>query len=202
MAEQNTSTREFKPAPEAENLYRRWIAHLDRQFTEQQGPDQRDEIVRDELYQIFLGRPHGGKGNSALTTELASCVLAESFDPGNATLGTDLGPNFDVEKYLPIRPLIWFWRMFDRSPLGQNHWLGLRFRCMLGNHIFAKIGKGVKIYPEVRFMYGYNLTIEDNCIIRRGAVLDDREPLTIREGTTVNDGERVGGQSQQNGQKT
>lgn len=184
---------EFKPTPEAEGLYRRWITHLDDQFTKHQGVEQRAEIVRDELYQIFLGRPHGGKGNATLTSELSSAVLAESFDPSNVTLGVDVGPNFDLDQYMPRRPLIYFWRMFDRSPLGINHWLGFRFRCMLGRHIFRKMGSGVKICPDVRFFYGYNLTVEDNCVIRRSVLLDDREPLTISAGAIINEGERLGG---------
>lgn len=184
---------EFKPTPEAEGLYRRWITHLDDQFTKHQAVEQRAEIVRDELYQIFLGRPHGGKGNATLTSELSSVVLAESFDPTNVTLGVDVGPNFDLDQYMPRRPLIYFWRMFDRSPLGLNHWLGFRFRCMLGRHIFRKMGSGVKIYPDVRFFYGYNLAVEDNCVIRRSVLLDDREPLTIPAGSVINEGERLGG---------
>jgi acetyltransferase-like isoleucine patch superfamily enzyme len=60
---------------------------------------------------------------------------------------------------------------------------------MLGGHIFRSIGKGVKIHPDVRFTYGYNLTIEDNCRIRRGAVLDDGDgELLVPEGTIVEAG--------------
>jgi acetyltransferase-like isoleucine patch superfamily enzyme len=81
--------------------------------------------------------------------------------------------------------------MFDRSPLGLNLWLGLKMRCMLGHHIFASLGKGVKIYRNVDFTYGYNLTIEDNCVIHRGVYLDDRKPITLHEGTEVKDDERV-----------
>jgi hypothetical protein len=41
----------------------------------------------------------------------------------------------------------------------------------------------------VRFTYGYNLTIEDNCRIRRGAVLDDGDgELLVPEGTIVEAG--------------
>jgi hypothetical protein len=185
------STREWKPTPEAEGVYRRWLAYLNDQFAHNQGPEQRAEVVRDELYQIYLGRPHAGKAAAALTSELASRVLAETFDPSNAPVGLDAGPDVDMQKYAPRRPLIWFWQMFDRSPLGLNHWLGHRFRCMLGHHIFAKVGKGVKIGPDVRFRYGYNISIEDNCTICRGVVLDDFQQLVLPAGTRVDEGQRI-----------
>jgi hypothetical protein len=179
------TTRELKPTPEAEALYRRWMANLNDQFTLCQGAERRAEIVRDELFQIYLGRPYG-KLNAGLTSEMGTCVLAESFDARNVTLPAEYSEGVDPERYAPRKPLIWFWQMFDRSPLGLNLWLGVRFRSMLGHHIFRKIGKGVKIHSDVRFTYGYDLTIEDDCRVRRGALLDDsRGELLVPEGTIV-----------------
>jgi hypothetical protein len=178
--------REWRPLPDAEGLYRRWLAHLDDEFGRQESPDQRAEIVRDELHEIYLGRPRGGKTATSLISETAMFVLADSFDPRNASMEADYAGNVDMEKYAPRRPLIWFWRMFDRSPLGLNLWLGFRFRCMLGRHIFKKLGNGVNIYPDVMFEYGYDLTIEDNCTIGRGAVLHDGSgELLLPQGTKV-----------------
>ena len=186
-----TEHRELKPTPEAEALYRKWISHLGDEFTRHQSADRRAEIVRDELHQIYLGRPHGGRMNVTLSSELATNVLVESFDPRNATLRSEYYNDIDPGRFGPRKPLIWFWLMFDRSPLGLNLWLGLRFRCMLGHHIFGRLGKGVKIYRNVDFTYGYNLTVEDNCTIHRGAYLDDRKAILLREGTEVAEGERV-----------
>jgi hypothetical protein len=181
--------RDLKPSPEAEGLYRRWISHLNEQFTLHGSPDRRAEIVRDELYQIYLGHPRSSRMNAGLTSEMATCVLAESFDARNVTMQVEHLDGLDAKLFAPRKPLIWFWRMFDRSPLGENLWLGVRFRCMLGGHIFRSIGKGVKIHPDVRFTYGYNLTIEDNCRIRRGALLEDGDgELLVPEGTIVEAG--------------
>jgi len=69
------------PAPEAEEVYRRWIQFLDDEFTRHQSPERRAEIVRDQLYQLYLGRPHGGKLNLTLTSELPGNVLGLSLDP-------------------------------------------------------------------------------------------------------------------------
>ena len=180
--------RELKPSPEAEAIYRRWLARLNEEFTRHQGADTRSQIVRDELVQLYLGRPYGGPAKATLNTELAMHSLIESFDPRNATLEPEYYGDVDAEKYAVRKPLIWFWQMFDRSPIGLNHWLGFRFRCMLGRHIFRHLGKHVKIFHNVEFTYGYNLTIEDWCTIPLANVmLDDRGEIILHEGTSVSD---------------
>ncbi|MDP9038199.1 MAG: hypothetical protein M3O02_02855 [Acidobacteriota bacterium] len=184
--------RELKPTPEAEVLYRRWLGYLNDEFTRGTTEERRAEVVRDELYQIYLGHPHGGKANTTLSSELGSAVLAESLHPMNITLAAEHVEGIDWGRFAPRKPLIWFWRMFDRSPLGLNHWLGVRFRCMLGRHIFAGVGKGVAIGCGVEFTFGYGITVEDNVRIRRNAVLDDRRGLVLGSGTVVEEGARVG----------
>ena len=145
------------PALEAEEVYRRWLQFLDEEFTRHSSPERRAEIVRDQLYQLYLGRPHGGKLNLTLTSELPGNVVSMSLDPENVTLEAGHFADVDRQRFDERKPLLWFWQMFDRSPIGLNHWLGLRFRCMLGRHIFAHMGSGVKIYHGVDLTYGYNL---------------------------------------------
>ena len=177
--------REIKPMTEAEAIYRRWIGYLNEQFTACQSADRRAEIVRDELHQIYFGRPRSSRVNATLNSEMGVGVLAESLDPRNATWEADYSPDVDMALYGPRKPLIWFWQQFDRSPLGANFWLGARFRCMLGNFIFRRIGSNVKIRPGVRFTFGYNITLEDNCHIGRDVLLDDRNELVLPAGTRV-----------------
>src|ERR1700685_188542 len=175
--------RDVKPTAEAEDLYRRWLCHLDEEFTRHKESRLRGEIVRDALHQIYLGRPHGGKLNTSLISELPGNVLQLSLDPANVTLEPEYYGDIDPERYALIKPLAWFWRMFDRSPVALNHWLGFRLRAMLGKHIFKSIGKNVKIYHGVEFTFGYNLTLEDDVIIHNHVLLDDRGELIIRKGT-------------------
>ncbi len=78
--------RELKPLPDAEAAFTRWIAHLDSEFTRHNKPEIRSEIVRDELHQLYLGRPHGGKLNFTMVTELPFNVLQLTLDPRNITL--------------------------------------------------------------------------------------------------------------------
>lgn len=179
------------PAPEAEEIYRRWIQFLDDEFTRHSSQERRAEIVRDQLYQLYLGRPHGGKLNLTLTSELPGNVISLSLDPLNVTLEAEHFPDVDRERYAQRKPLLWFWQMFDRSPIGLNHWLGLRVRCMLGRHIFEHVGNGVKIHHGVDLTYGYKLSIGDGVVIRQRALLNDRGGIRIGNNAVIGSYARV-----------
>src|SRR6202030_1961852 len=183
--------RDLHPLPEAENVYTRWIAHLDDIFTRKQDPVRRAETVRDELHQLYLGRAHGGKLNISLNTELPFNVLELSLHSDNATLEPEYYGDRDKEKSPPRKPLIWFWQMFDRSPVGLNHWLGFRFRCMLGRHLFAQMGNGVRIFHGVELAYGYKLRLEDGVVVRQRALLHDRGGITVGKNAIIGSYARI-----------
>lgn len=191
MATVNAPAPLTRPTPEAEELYRRWLQFLDDEFVRHCAPERRAEIVRDQLYQLYLGRPHGGKLNLTLTSELPGNVLSMSLDPANVTLEAEHFGDVDKDKFARRKPLLWFWLMFDRSPIGLNHWLGIRFRCMLGRHIFDHMGTGVKIYHGVDLTYGYNLSIGDGAVIRKGALINDRGGVTIGKRAVVGSFARI-----------
>ena len=177
--------REPEPPREAKEVYERWIAYLDREIGKHEKPELRQELVLDALHNLQLGAPKGGRLNFNLNSELAFNVLQLSLDPKNVTLAAEYDGEVDEEKYATLKPLIWFWRMFDRSPVGLNQWLGFRFRAMLGKHIFKHIGGNIRIFHGVEFTFGYNVTLEDDCTIQRYAVLDDRGELVVKKGTVV-----------------
>jgi len=179
--------RDLEPSREAKEVYTRWIEYLDDEFTKHKKPSLRAELVRDNLHNLLLGRPHGGRLNFTLDTELPFNVLQLSLDPTNVTLEPEYYGDIDATRYACIKPLIWFWHMFDHSPVAFNHWLGFRFRAMLGKHIFKSIGSNVKIFHGVEFSYGYNLTIEDDCVIHKYVMLDDRGEIIIKKGTSISD---------------
>ena len=77
--------------------------------------------------------------------------------------------------------------MYDRSPLGLNHALGYRVRAMLARHIFKHCGANVKIFHGVEISFGYNLTVEDDCVIHKYVLLDDRGEIIIHKGTSISD---------------
>ena len=179
------------PAPEAEEVYRRWLRFLDEEFLRHSSPERRSEIVRDQLFQIYMGRPHGEKLNLALTSELPGNVVSLSFDAENVTLEAEHYAEVDRERFAQRKPLLWFWQMFDRSPLGLNHWLGLRFRCMLGRHIFQHLGVGVRIHHGVDLTYGYNLSLGDGVIIRQRALLNDRGGIAVGNNAVIGSYARI-----------
>jgi len=179
--------RDLEPSREAKEVYTRWIEYLDDEFTKHKKPSLRAELVRDNLHSLLRGRPHGGRLNFTLDTELPFNVLQLSLDPTNVTLEPEYYGDIDATRYACIKPLIWFWHMFDHSPVAFNHWLGFRFRAMLGKHIFKSIGSNVKIFHGVEFSYGYNLTIEDDCVIHKYVMLDDRGEIIIKKGTSISD---------------
>jgi acetyltransferase-like isoleucine patch superfamily enzyme len=175
--------RALAPQPQAERQFLAWIEHLDREFMNRDA-EHRSVVVRDALHELYLGRPYSAPAGS---DPLPVQALVHSFDPRNATLEPEYYGDVDAAMYAERKPLIWFWMMYDRSPLGLNHWLGFRLRAMLARHIFKRCGKNVKIFHGVEISFGYNLTVEDNCTIHKYVLLDDRGELVIHEGSSISD---------------
>ena len=173
--------RNIAPTPAAQKAFLGWIEELDSEF-ENTDPDHRSEVVRQALYELYLG-----EGYVAAAGGLARQALVHSFDPRNASLEPEYYGDADAVKYGERKPLLWFWMMYDRSPVGLNHWMGFRMRAMLARHVFKHCGKNVKIFHGVEVSFGYNLTVEDNCTIHKYVLLDDRGELIIREGSSISD---------------
>ena len=173
--------RNLQPTPQAQKDFLQWIERLDSEFANKD-PERRSNVVRDTLHEIYLGRPYAHPDGG-----LAQRSLVHSFDPRNATLEPEYYGDVDASKYAGRKPLIWFWMMYDRSPLGLNHWLGFKMRAMLARHVFKYCGKNVKIFHGVEISFGYNLTVEDNCTIHKYVLLDDRGELIIHEGSSISD---------------
>ena len=173
--------RNLAPTPQAEKTFLQWIEQLDSEFTNPD-PTHRSDVVCDALRQLYnVDEP--AQSDAAMGRQ----VLVQSLDPRNATLEPEYYGDVNARKYAERKPLIWFWMMYDRSPVGLNHWLGFRMRAMLARHIFKHCGKNVKIFHGVEVSFGYNLTVEDNCTIHKYVLLDDRGELIIREGSSISD---------------
>jgi acetyltransferase-like isoleucine patch superfamily enzyme len=175
--------RPINPTQEAQKSFLEWIAKLDQEFANRD-PDHRSVVVRDALHELYLGRPYVAPRPAS---SLAEQTLVHSFDPRNASLEPEYYGDIDAEKYAERKPLIWFWMMYDRSPVGLNHWLGFRMRAMLAKHVFKHCGQNVKIFHGVEVSFGYNLVVEDNCTIHKYVLLDDRGELIIHEGSSISD---------------
>jgi acetyltransferase-like isoleucine patch superfamily enzyme len=175
--------RHLQPQPAAAEAYDRWIEQLDEQFSVRD-INRRSEVVRNALHEIYLGEPYAPP---SADEPLATQTLVHSFDPRNATLEPEYYGDIDQTRYAERKPLIYFWMMYDRSPIGLNHALGYRVRAMVAKHVLKHIGKNVKIFHGVEISFGYNLTIEDDCVIHKYVLLDDRGEIIIHEGSSVSD---------------
>ncbi|MGE5732028.1 MAG: acyltransferase, partial [Gemmatimonas sp.] len=87
-----------------------------------------------------------------------------------------------------VKPLLWLWYSFDRSPLGgQNVWLGVELRRILAKHIFKLCGENFKAFQHVEFSFGYNMEVGDNVVIHRHVLLDDRGGIVLGNNVSVSD---------------
>jgi acetyltransferase-like isoleucine patch superfamily enzyme len=111
-----------------------------------------------------------------------------SLDPRNITLEPEYYAECDDARYQPIKPLLWLWYSFDRTPLGgQNVDLGIRLRRVLAQHIFKRVGENFKAFQNVEFSFGYNLEIGDNVVVHRNVLLDDRGGIIIGNNVSISD---------------
>ncbi len=178
--------RDFKIGPVGEEVYPRFVARLAEKLDDPKLD--RNLVVRDALGQLYLGR--SVDHDAALADPdlpLATKTLIASFDPRNATLEAEYYREIDLAKWARVKPLLWFWQMFDHSPVGRNVRLGTRMRFMLAQRVFKKCGERVRIFHDVEFSFGYNLTVGDGVTIHRNVLIDDRGEVVIGEDASISD---------------
>lgn len=175
----------LRPVPVAESagaLYDEWLHWLGESLDD---PDcDRNELCRAILTDIY--HPHLAEADASSLSRTGRLALAQ-MDPRNVTLEPEYYQEIDLERYAPRKPLLWLWEMFDRSSLGENVELGVRFRRILARHVFGRCGKNFKAFTHVRVSYGYNLEVGDNVVIHRHVLLDDRGGIEIHDGASVSD---------------
>ena len=174
----------LRPVPvdgAAAALYDEWLAWLSEALDD---PDcDRNELCRSILTDLYF--PDASQ--EALERSSSTRVAVAQLDPRNVTLEPEYYQEIDLERYAPRKPLIWLWEMFDRSPLGENVELGIRFRRVLAKHVFGSCGRNFKAFNYVRLSFGYNLHVGDGVVIHRHVLLDDRGGIEIGDGSSVSD---------------
>ena len=173
--------RPLEPAAEAVELYDAWLAELGEAL---ERGDDRWELCRRTLTGIFY--PHLADADPARLPPAARAALAQ-MDARNATLEPEYYAECDDALFQPRKPLIWMWQMFDRSPLGGNVHLGVRFRRVLAPHIFRRVGRNFKAFHFVEFSFGYNLEVGDDVVVHRNVLLDDRGGIVLGNGVSISD---------------
>ena len=117
-------------------------------------------------------------------TRLALTVL----DPRNVTLEPEYYAECDDARFQKVKPLLWLWYSFDRTPLGgQNVELGVRLRRILAPHIFKRCGENFKAFQFVEFSFGYNMEVGDNVVVHRYVLLDDRGGIRLGNNVSISD---------------
>ena len=119
---------------------------------------------------------------------MATRLALATLDPRNVTLEPEYYAECDDARFQLVKPLLWLWYSFDRSPLGGQHVdLGVRLRRLLAPHIFKRCGANFKCFQHVEFSFGYNMEVGDDVVIHRHVLLDDRGGITLGNRVSVSD---------------
>ena len=111
-----------------------------------------------------------------------------SLDPRNITLEPEYYAECDEERFQGVKPLLWLWYSFDRTPLGgQNVELGVRLRRILAPRIFRRCGDNFKAFQHVEFSFGYNMEVGDDVVVHRHVLLDDRGGIVLGNRVSISD---------------
>jgi acetyltransferase-like isoleucine patch superfamily enzyme len=168
-------------------VYDDWLADLEGRLGES-GADWA-RLTRDILYQIYY--PGFGEYDQRIAdpaTPAPTRIALLSLDPRNITLEPEYYADVDQARFARVKPLLWLWYSFDRSPLGgQNVHLAIRFRRLLAAHLFARCGRNFKCFQFTEFSYGYNLEVGDDVVVHRHVLLDDRGGITLGNRVSISD---------------
>ena len=174
-------------AAPAVRLYDDWLTALDAELSAPGADWYR--IARDVLFEIWYPG-HADYDGMVADAKLpaTSRIALLGLDPHNITLEPEYYGEVDAPRFARVKPLLWLWYSFDRSPLGGQHvFLGIRLRRLLAPRIFARCGENFKCFQHVEFSYGYNLEVGDNVVVHRHVLLDDRGGLTLGNRVSISD---------------
>ncbi|MFN2385588.1 MAG: acyltransferase [Thermoanaerobaculia bacterium] len=178
--------RKFRIGDLGEDVYPRFVAALAERLDDL--AQDRNAVVRETLAQLYLGETGDlDEMQTDPAVPLATRALLASFDPRNATLEAEYYKEIDLERWAPRKPLLWFWQMFDHSPVGRNVRLGTQMRAMLAPRLFRRCGANVRIFHDVEFSFGYNLSVGDGVTIHRNVLIDDRGEVVLGNDVSLSD---------------
>jgi acetyltransferase-like isoleucine patch superfamily enzyme len=174
--------RDVRVASDAAQAYDHWLGQLAELLSDP--ATDRNELCCRILTDIYY--PQLAQADPAGLPEATRIALLQ-MDPRNVTLEPEYYTELDEARYAPVKPLLWLWEMFDKSPLGENVHLGVRFRRLLARHIFARCGRNFKCFHFVKFSFGYNMEVGDDVVVHRHVLLDDRGGIVLGNHVSVAD---------------
>jgi acetyltransferase-like isoleucine patch superfamily enzyme len=164
-----------------------WLAELEASLAAP-GADW-GRICRDTLHALWYpgSRPYDDLlADAALPAGTRAALLA--LDPTNVTLEPEYYADVDAKAFARVKPLLWLWYSFDRTPLGaHNVDLGVKFRRVLAPRIFRTCGRNFKCFQHTEFSFGYNMDVGDDVVIHRHVLLDDRGGLVLGDRVSIAD---------------
>ncbi|MBI4409547.1 MAG: acyltransferase [Gemmatimonadetes bacterium] len=161
--------------------YDRWLGALEEALSDP-GCD-RNELCRRILTDLYYPQVQEAEARELPTA--APALL--QMDPRNITLEPEYYRDVDPAQYARVKPLLWLWEMFDKSPLGENVHLGVKFRRVLARHIFKRCGRNFKCFHFVKFSFGYNMEVGDDVVVHRHVLLDDRGGIVLGNRVSIAD---------------
>jgi acetyltransferase-like isoleucine patch superfamily enzyme len=168
--------------PETEAVYQAWLddiaTALDDPATD------RSELCRRVLTALYYPQ-FAGLDRADLPP--AARVALLQMDPRNVTLEPEYYAETDAERFARVKPLLWLWEMFDKSPAGENVYLGVKLRRILAGHVFQRCGRNFKCFQFVKFSFGYNMEVGDDVVVHRYVLLDDRGGIVLGHRSSIAD---------------
>jgi acetyltransferase-like isoleucine patch superfamily enzyme len=174
------------PDPTA-RIYDQWLGEISERLDDP--ACDRYGLCRDVLFDLYypgLSDYDGLVADPATPRTTRAALLA--LDPHNVTLEPEHYHEIDPERYARVKPLLWLWQCFDRSPMGGgNVTVGVALRRILARHVFQRCGRHFKCFQFVEFSFGYNIEVGDDVVVHRHVLLDDREPIVLGDRVSISD---------------
>jgi acetyltransferase-like isoleucine patch superfamily enzyme len=174
--------------PSARSLAAEWLELLGAALADPN--TDRSRLVRDTLTELYFPE-YSNNWETAMADESlppAARLALSAMDPQAITLEPEYYGDCDNEKFQRVKPLLWLWYSFDRSPAGgQNVWLGVELRRLLAKYIFKRVGENFKAFHGVEFSFGYNMEVGDDVVVHRNVLLDDRGGIRLGNGVSISD---------------
>ena len=183
--------RPITPRPSA-SVAESWLEAIDDRLRapDAQSPDVRADLCRRTLAEL-LYPAYAADWESAVSDDrlpLGTRLALASLDPRHVTLEPEYYGDCDDARFQRVKPLLWLWYSFDRSPLGgQFVELGVRLRRILAPHIFRRCGANFKCFQHVEFSFGYNMEVGDDVVVHRHVLLDDRGGIVLGNRVSISD---------------